>query len=323
VRELVRLASDLTPGDPLSLADGEYGPLASRSGAEHLAGQVADAVAKGATLHVGGTLDGAYFAPAVLTGVTPQMRAYSEELFGPVAVVYHAGTEEQALHLANDTEFGLGAAVFSADVERAAAFASRIESGMVSINAPVAEGAELPFGGVKRSGFGRELGPLGIDEFVNKRLVSMSPEAEREDAMLERRDDWAYDYDLHDSTHPVRMQWHFYDTSNLPVAVQSWELPPGGDEGMHTHDRDENPKDEMYLITEGQARMTVDGTAYDLGPGDTVLAAAGVDHDLVNTGDTALRLIVVWGYHGHADYPQFGVTKAADARRRDPAGPHN
>ncbi len=171
VRELVRLASDLTPGDPLSLADGEYGPLASRSGAEHLAGQVADAVAKGATLHVGGTVDGAYFAPAVLTGVTPQMRAYSEELFGPVAVVYHAGTEEQALHLANDTEFGLGAAVFSADVERAAAFASRIESGMVSINAPVAEGAELPFGGVKRSGFGRELGPLGIDEFVNKRLV--------------------------------------------------------------------------------------------------------------------------------------------------------
>lgn len=171
VRELVSLASDLVPGDPVNLKDGEYGPLASRSGAEHLAGQVADAVDKGATLHVGGTVNGAYFAPAVLTGVTPQMRAYSEELFGPVAVVYQADAEEQALHLANDTEFGLGAAVFSADVERAAAFASRIESGMVSINAPAAEGAELPFGGVKRSGFGRELGPLGIDEFVNKRLV--------------------------------------------------------------------------------------------------------------------------------------------------------
>ncbi|WP_315070600.1 aldehyde dehydrogenase family protein [uncultured Microbacterium sp.] len=174
VRELVGLASHLLPGDPLSLKDGEYGPLASRGGAEYLAGQVADAVAQGATLHIGGTVGegpGAYFAPAVLTGVTPEMRAYSEELFGPVAVVYRAESEEQALYLANDTEFGLGAAVFSADVERAAAFASRVESGMVSINAPAAEGAELPFGGVQRSGFGRELGPLGIDEFVNKRLV--------------------------------------------------------------------------------------------------------------------------------------------------------
>ncbi|WP_315070597.1 cupin domain-containing protein [uncultured Microbacterium sp.] len=136
--------------------------------------------------------------------------------------------------------------------------------------------------------------------------------------MFERRGDWGYDYDLHDSTHPVRMQWHFYDTSSLPVVVQSWELPPGGDEGMHTHDRDENPKDEMYLVTEGQGRMTVDGRVYDLGPGDAVFAAAGAEHDLVNIGDTHLRLIVVWGFHCHADYSRFGVAKAAHDRRRQP-----
>lgn len=133
--------------------------------------------------------------------------------------------------------------------------------------------------------------------------------------MLERRDAFGYDYDLHESAYPVRMQWHFLDSSNMPVAVQSWEIPPGGNEGMHTHDADHQPKDEMYLITEGNARMTVDDVVYDLGPGDSILAAAGAAHDLVNSGATTLRLIVVWGYHGNADYTQFGVTRAAHAAR--------
>jgi succinate-semialdehyde dehydrogenase/glutarate-semialdehyde dehydrogenase len=174
VAELVQLASNLRPGDPLQLSDAEYPPLAARSAASHLAEVVADAVSKGATLHAGGEVfdgPGAYFSPAVLTGVTPDMRAYREELFGPVAVVYCAIDDEDALRLANDTEFGLGAAVFSTDAARAARFAKNLEVGMVSINASSAERAEFPFGGVKRSGFGRELGPLGIDEFVNRRLV--------------------------------------------------------------------------------------------------------------------------------------------------------
>lgn len=174
VAEMTSLAANLEPGDPLTLEDNQYPPMASRAGAENLREQLVDAVSKGATLHAGGTLPhraSAHFAPTVLTGVTEEMRAYREELFGPVAVVYSARNEEEASRLANDSEYGLGAAVFSEHPERARAFAAGLECGMVAINAPAAEGAELPFGGVKRSGYGRELGPLGMDEFVNKRLV--------------------------------------------------------------------------------------------------------------------------------------------------------
>ena len=104
------------------------------------------------------------------------MRAYTEELFGPVAVVYPASDDADALQIANNTAFGLGGAVFSTDPERARAIAERLDVGMANVNTPAGEGAELPFGGVKRSGFGRELGPLGMDEFVNKRLLYIADE---------------------------------------------------------------------------------------------------------------------------------------------------
>ena len=106
----------------------------------------------------------------MLTGITKDIRAYSEELVGPVAVVYSVSSDEEALALANDTTYGLGGAVFSTDPERARKVAARLETGMSNVNSPASEGAEVPFGGVKRSGFGRELGTLGMDEFVNKRL---------------------------------------------------------------------------------------------------------------------------------------------------------
>ncbi|MET0872658.1 MAG: NAD-dependent succinate-semialdehyde dehydrogenase [Paeniglutamicibacter terrestris] len=173
VSELTALATDLVPGDPAEEVAGTFAPLSSRAAAESLAAQVKDAVDKGATLHAGGTLHegpGAYLEPTVLTGITKDMRAYYEELFGPVAVVYKVTSDEEALELANDTQYGLGGAVFSTDPARAAKVAAGLESGMANVNAPSAEGAEMPFGGVKRSGFGRELGPLGMDEFVNKRL---------------------------------------------------------------------------------------------------------------------------------------------------------
>ncbi|MGW5694048.1 NAD-dependent succinate-semialdehyde dehydrogenase [Streptomyces asiaticus] len=174
VAGLVEHASGLQPGDPAEAKDGTYAPMSSRAAAETLHEQVQDAVAKGATLHTGGELSpgpDAYYSPAVLTGVTPGMRAYSEELFGPVAVVYKAASDQEALDLANSSRYGLGGAVFSTDVARATAVAAELEVGMANVNTPVGEGAELPFGGVKRSGFGRELGPLGMDEFVNKRLL--------------------------------------------------------------------------------------------------------------------------------------------------------
>ncbi|MBD8608696.1 NAD-dependent succinate-semialdehyde dehydrogenase [Aeromicrobium sp. CFBP 8757] len=156
-----------------ALAVESFSPLSSRKAAETLHEQVQDAVSKGATLHAGGVLsDGpdAHYSPAVLTGITKDMRAYSEELFGPVAVVYKVGSDDEALELANDTTYGLGGSVFSADPERARSLAQRLEVGMANVNTTAGEGADIPFGGVKRSGFGRELGPLGMDEFVNKRM---------------------------------------------------------------------------------------------------------------------------------------------------------
>jgi succinate-semialdehyde dehydrogenase/glutarate-semialdehyde dehydrogenase len=147
--------------------------MVSRKAAEDLLAQVQDAVEKGATLHTGGTIvgdKGAYFAPAVLSGVTPQMRAFKEELFGPVAVVYKVSRDDEAVELANAVDFGLGGAVWSTDEQRAIKVAEQLDVGMANVNTPAGEGADVPFGGTKRSGFGRELGPLGIDEFVNKRL---------------------------------------------------------------------------------------------------------------------------------------------------------
>lgn len=173
VARLTERARELTPGDPASGVDGTFAPLSSRAAAELLDEQVQDAVSKGAMLHAGGVLGegpAAYYSPAVLTGVTEDMRAYREELFGPVAVVYAVSSDEEALTLANDSSYGLGGAVFSTDTDRATKVAARLEVGMSNVNTPAGEGAEVPFGGVKRSGFGRELGPLGMDEFVNKRM---------------------------------------------------------------------------------------------------------------------------------------------------------
>lgn len=173
VARLTERATGLAPGNPADEAEGTFAPMSSRAAAEGLAAQVEDAVSKGAILHAGGHLGeapAAYYSPTVLTGVTEEMRAFREELFGPVAVVYSVASDEEALALANDTPYGLGGAVFSTDVDRARAIAERLEVGMSNVNSPAGEGAEIPFGGVKRSGFGRELGPLGMDEFVNKRM---------------------------------------------------------------------------------------------------------------------------------------------------------
>ncbi|OBB30934.1 NAD-dependent succinate-semialdehyde dehydrogenase [Mycolicibacterium fortuitum] len=154
----------------LAAADG-IAPLSSELAAERLEQQVKTAVAQGAELKSAGERRGAFYPPAVLTGVTEDNDVYRQELFGPVAVVYKAGSEDEAIQIANDTPFGLGSYVFTTDADQAARVADRIDAGMVFVNAVGAEGAELPFGGVKRSGFGRELGKFGMDEFVNKKLI--------------------------------------------------------------------------------------------------------------------------------------------------------
>lgn len=163
----------LTIGDPSDPAT-SYGPLSSEAAAAGLMAQVQDAIDKGATVHTGGRrIDGpgAFIEPTVLTDVTPDMRAYREELFGPVAVIYKVSDTEEALQLANDSPFGLGGAVYHTDTAVAMDVANRLDTGMVWINEPEGGGPELPFGGTKRSGVGRELGPYGIDEFVNRKLI--------------------------------------------------------------------------------------------------------------------------------------------------------
>ena len=154
----------------LETADG-LPPLSSVAAAERLDEQVNRAVDNGATLVSEGQRKGAYFPPGVLTNVSPDSPAYREELFGPVATVYKVASEEEAVEVANDTPFGLGSYVFTTDKEQAKRVADRLEAGMVYVNLVGADSAELPFGGVKRSGFGRELGRFGIDEFVNKKLI--------------------------------------------------------------------------------------------------------------------------------------------------------
>ena len=149
----------------------ELAPLSSRAAAQRLAEQVDAAVAAGASLASAGERRGAYFPPGVLTGITADSPVYREELFGPVAQVYKVNSEDEAIALANDIPFGLGSYVFTTDAEQAKRVADRIEAGMVFVNVVDADGVELPFGGVKRSGFGRELGRYGIDEFVNKKLI--------------------------------------------------------------------------------------------------------------------------------------------------------
>jgi succinate-semialdehyde dehydrogenase/glutarate-semialdehyde dehydrogenase len=166
------MAAQVT-GDPTDPAT-TYGPLSSEAAAKALIEQIDDAVAKGATVHTGGhRIDrpGAFVEATVLSGVTEGMRAFREELFGPAAVVYRVADVEEAIAVANDTPFGLGGAVFAKDQQLALDIADRIDAGMVWINEAEGGGPELPFGGTKRSGVGRELGPLGIDEFVNKKLI--------------------------------------------------------------------------------------------------------------------------------------------------------
>jgi succinate-semialdehyde dehydrogenase/glutarate-semialdehyde dehydrogenase len=158
------------PGDPT--ADGTtLGPLSSSTAADRLQDQLDRAVKGGATVVAGGERSGNFFSPMVLTDVTPDNDAYREELFGPVAVVYRVGSEDEAVEVANDTPFGLGSYLFTTDPEQADRVANKIDAGMVFVNLVAADGAELPFGGVKRSGSGRELGKYGADEFVNKKLI--------------------------------------------------------------------------------------------------------------------------------------------------------
>jgi succinate-semialdehyde dehydrogenase/glutarate-semialdehyde dehydrogenase len=146
-------------------------PLSSVAAAQRLEAQVAQAVEGGARLVGGGERNGAFYPPGVLTDVKPDNEAFRQEFFGPISMIFPVAGEEEAIALANDTAFGLGSYVFTTDPEQASRVANAIDAGMVFVNGVLLDGVELPFGGIKRSGFGRELGRFGMDEFVNKKLI--------------------------------------------------------------------------------------------------------------------------------------------------------
>lgn len=160
------------PDDPLDQST-FLGPLSSIQAIETLESQYNKAVSQGARVLVeGGRIDkpGAWFKPALLSEVNSKMDAYYEELFGPISVVYKASGIDEIVSIANDTSFGLGACIHAKDLDKAQVVADKLEVGMVAFNQAPGTAAETPFGGIKRSGFGRELGPYGMDEFVNYKL---------------------------------------------------------------------------------------------------------------------------------------------------------
>jgi len=165
--------SALKAGDP---ADEKttLGPLSTESALQQLLEQVDHAVAKGAKVMMGGKRikrEGSYMEPTILTNIKPENPAFRDEFFGPVAMFFRVKDEDEAIALANDSDFGLGGSVFTKDIARGKRVASRVDTGMMFINNISWSDAELPFGGIKDSGYGRELGDMGIQEFVNKKLV--------------------------------------------------------------------------------------------------------------------------------------------------------
>jgi len=163
-------------GDPNDEST-SLGPLASERALDGLVKQIEDAQSAGANIVVGGKRvdrPGFYLEPTILTNISKDNPLYKQEAFGPVLSFYIVDTEEQAIHLANDIDYGLGGYIFDEDVEHAKQVASKIESGMVYINSCFSDAPHLPFGGVKNSGFGRELSELGIGEFINRKMVRVA-----------------------------------------------------------------------------------------------------------------------------------------------------
>ncbi len=168
--------TELVVGDPMD-ATTQLGPMSSEAAAEQIATQIEKAVDGGAKILLGGKRvkrEGAFIEPTIITNMQKDNPIYYEEIFGPVATFFRVRDEQAAIDLANDSPYGLGGSVFTQDIERGKRVADQIDTGMVFINHPTWTQADLPFGGTKRSGYGRELSELGIDEFVNKKLIRIS-----------------------------------------------------------------------------------------------------------------------------------------------------
>ena len=176
LKKFIEKMKNLVVGDPMD-SKTELGPLSSEAAAVHIIDQIKSGIDAGATLLLGGTRsdrEGAFVEPTIITNIKPENPIYYQELFGPVASYYVVNDENEAIKLANDSPYGLGCSIFSSNIERAKNIANQIDAGMVFINHPTWTEADLPFGGTKNSGYGRELSELGIQEFVNRKLIRIS-----------------------------------------------------------------------------------------------------------------------------------------------------
>ncbi|GAA2845583.1 succinate-semialdehyde dehydrogenase/glutarate-semialdehyde dehydrogenase [Leucobacter komagatae] len=154
-----------------SYGDGDFGPMSSDAATKTLTAQVQGAIDQGADVVVGNnTPEGNVYTPSIITNITPAMDVYSQELFGPVAQLYKVSSDEEAIQLANSSPYGLGSVIICDDLDRAEQVGNQLDVGMVFIGGAGLEGADVPFGGVKKSGYGRELGKVGMLEFANKKL---------------------------------------------------------------------------------------------------------------------------------------------------------
>lgn len=177
IEKYIEQAKALKAGDPLDPAT-SFPPMSSERAMNTILEQVATAKAAGASVLLGGKrIDraGFFVEPTVITNIDESNPVYRQELFGPVATIYVVDSEDEAVRVANDTPYGLGGSVYGADLDHARRVAGRIESGMVFVNQPVWTAPEMPFGGVKNSGFGRESSEMGFGEFVNHKLIHLAP----------------------------------------------------------------------------------------------------------------------------------------------------
>jgi succinate-semialdehyde dehydrogenase/glutarate-semialdehyde dehydrogenase/succinyl-CoA reductase len=173
IEKFVQKAEKLKVGDPLS-DDTDIGPLVNASSLKKIDSQVKESVKEGAEVLTGGEQIGGkgyFYRPTVLRNVNPKMQIAQEEVFGPVAPIIVAGDDVEAIEIANDSEYGLGASIWTQDLDKAERLSNKVESGIVSVNNVVASDPRVPFGGVKKSGFGRELSRYGMLEFVNIKSV--------------------------------------------------------------------------------------------------------------------------------------------------------
>ncbi|HET6740777.1 MAG TPA: aldehyde dehydrogenase family protein [Kribbella sp.] len=278
----------LVVGDPLQRAT-TLGPLARGGLRDTLHDQVRRTVEAGATLVCGGgpVEPGFYYAPTVLDHVLPGMAAFDEETFGPVAAVVRARDADDAIRLANETEFGLGASLWTAP-ERSAGLVRRIEAGAVFVNAMVASDPRLPFGGIKESGYGRELGADGMREFMNVKTVWSPQPAPR---LVIRPDETeVFDRGSGVRTVPYVGAWN-NDANRITTGTTTFAV--GTEIPLHSHNVEES-----VLVFTGQATAVIDGERVDLEAGDATWVPAGVPHQFINRG--AGELVIYWVYGGRA-----------------------